>query len=193
MFTGAESIRHYPEFLKPLVLWLKTDVYAAEREAKRYLIPVLKERIEKEDRYIAEGRRAEWQRIKDQDVIQWVLDVTPPNERSPSKLLHRMLHINLVAVHTSSISFLDMFLCLCFTPQYQQELRDEIVRVFKKEGGWSKQTLTYLVKLDSFMTEVARVCVLSACKFINYPLPYFIAVDRLPSPALSWYSSSTST
>lgn len=164
MFGGANAIRNYPEILKPLVMWWKTHIYKAQAIAKKHLLPILKERIAEEDRYIANGKQDEWQKIKTDDTIQWVLDVTPREERRAYRLVYRMLHINIAAVHTSSTTFLSSFLCLAMMPDVQRELREEIADVFRREGGWSKQTLTHLAKLDSFISESLRLCVMSACK-----------------------------
>ncbi|KAJ9144526.1 Cytochrome P450 [Pleurostoma richardsiae] len=164
MFGGADMIRNYWGILKPIVMWLKTDIYRAQALARQHLVPLLKARIALEDRYVAEGRQAEWQKVKADDTIQWVLDVTPPEERDPYRLVYRMLHINIAAVHTSSVTFMDTFHCLSVLPEVQRELREEIEQVFRREGGWTKQTLTYLVKMDSFMTESMRLCVHSGVK-----------------------------
>lgn len=162
MFGGANTIRNYPEILKPIVMWWKTDIYKAQAIAKKHLIPILRERISEEDRYISNGRNDEWQKLKPDDTIQWVLDVTPREERRPDRLVYLMLHINIAAVHTSSTTFLSSFLCLAMMPDVQRELREEISEVFRREGGWSKQTLTHLAKLDSFISESLRLCVMSA-------------------------------
>lgn len=140
----------------------KTNIYQEQAIARKHLLPLLKQRIADEDRYISEGRLDEWKKIKAEDTIQWVLDVTPPEERNPSRLVYRMLHINVAAVHTSSVTFLDNAYCLAMQSQLHDELRQEIEEVFEKEGGWTKQGLSRLNKLDSFMKEVARFCCSSA-------------------------------
>ncbi|RSL57416.1 hypothetical protein BHE90_017151 [Fusarium euwallaceae] len=164
MFGGANMIRNWPDILKPIVMWWKTDIYKAQAQARKHLVPIIQQRIAAEDRSIAEGKLEEWDKIKPDDAIQWVLDVTPGPERRADRLVYRMLHINIAAVHTSSTTFLSAFLCLATMPDVQDELRQEIIDVFRKEGKWSKQTLTYLVKLDSFISEALRLCVMSALK-----------------------------
>ncbi|KAH6967583.1 cytochrome P450 [Ilyonectria sp. MPI-CAGE-AT-0026] len=164
MFGGANAIRNYPEILKPIMMWWKTDIYKAQALARKHLVPILNYRIAEEDRYIAMGEQDKWQKIKPDDTIQWVLDVTPPSERRADRLVYRMLHINIAAVHTSSTTFLSSFLCLATMPDVQNELRQEIVEVFRREGGWTKQALTHLAKLDSFIVESLRLCVMSALK-----------------------------
>ena len=68
-----------------------------------------------------------------------------------------MMHVNVSAVHTSSVTFVDAMYDLASRPEIHDELREEIVRVFQEEGGrWRKQGLTKLVKMDSFMKESLR-------------------------------------
>lgn len=63
--------------------------------------------------------------------------------------------------------------------------------MFRQEGGWSKQTLTFLSKMDSFMTECARVQPNAACKFSKtvYPLLLGLPSDwNICSEECSYYS-----
>ncbi|CAK7243312.1 MAG: hypothetical protein STHCBS139747_004830 [Sporothrix thermara] len=108
MFGGANMIRNYPNILKPLVMWWKTSIYKSQADACRLLLPIIKQRMAESDRAVAEGRQAEWHKSKPEDAIQWVLDETPPEERVPRRLVMRMLHINIAAVHTSSSTMLEI-------------------------------------------------------------------------------------
>jgi cytochrome P450 len=67
-----------------------------------------------------------------------------------------MIHLNVSAIHTSSVTYLDAVYDLALHPEIHEELRQEIVSVMEEEGGFTKQGLTKMVKLDSFMKESAR-------------------------------------
>jgi hypothetical protein len=68
-----------------------------------------------------------------------------------------MMHVNVSAVHTSSVTWIDTMYDLASRPEIHDELREEIKRVFTEEGNqWRKQGLTKLVKMDSFMKESLR-------------------------------------
>ncbi|EOD48508.1 putative cytochrome p450 protein [Neofusicoccum parvum UCRNP2] len=153
VFGGANTIRHWPEILKPLIMWWKTGIYREQAVARRILGPILKDRIATEEMYRREGREAEWAKIKPSDVMQWVLDITPPWKKQVDLLVLRMLNVNIAAIHTSSTTFVDVIVLVALTPEIHDELREEIERVFAAEGGWAKQALTYLMKVDSVMTE----------------------------------------
>lgn len=88
--------------------------------------------------------------------MQWLLDITPPKKLDIDVLVNRMLHLNVSAIHTSSCSFLDAIYDLALHPEIHEELRQEIVSVMEQNGKWTKQGLTKMVKMDSFMKESAR-------------------------------------
>ncbi|KAF5228138.1 hypothetical protein FANTH_14585 [Fusarium anthophilum] len=155
MFGGADIVRKYPNFMKQLVLWWSTKLYPAQALAQKLLMPLLEERVREEKDARANGIAK--QREKPNDMIQWILDYAVDEELQPSRLVYRMLHINVAAVHTSSQSFGDVLFTLGLFPQYQDDLREEIIQIFRQEDGWSKETLTLLVKMDSFITECGRI------------------------------------
>ncbi|KAH3940618.1 hypothetical protein HBH98_219170 [Parastagonospora nodorum] len=157
MFGGADLIRSYPSFLKPLVMYFRTSLYKELAVARKHLIPIIKDRIEKQDAYLSTNRADDYERVKEKDAIQWVLDISPPDQLDPELLMYRMIHITISAVHTSSVTFLDCINELAARPEIHDELREEIRSVFETEGGkWRKQGLTKLVKMDSFMRETVR-------------------------------------
>lgn len=89
--------------------------------------------------------------------VQWVLDITPANKLDDVDILvYRMLHLSISAIHTSSSSFADAIYDLALHPDIHDELCEEIKTVLTEEGGWNKQALTRMIKMDSFMKESAR-------------------------------------
>jgi hypothetical protein len=164
MAQGADHIRNYPGFLKPYVLKWKTPINETRKIARDCLYPVIEARIQQERDMIVQGKAAEWARVKPQDSIQWVMDILPIEQRDAEDIMFRMLHITAAAVHTTSFTFSEVLHCMAVTPEYLDELRDEIVTILRQEAGWSKQALTYMKKLDSYITETSRHCVLSSCK-----------------------------
>lgn len=155
MFGGADKVRKWPQFLKPLVMWWSTRLYETQTIARRLLLPILEERIKEEKSARAKG--IEKTRKKEDDMIQWIMDYANDQELDPDRMVYRMLHINIAAVHTSSTTMADVLYAIILFPQYQEELREEIINIFRQEGGWSKQALTLLQRMDSFMTECARI------------------------------------
>ncbi|KAH6988315.1 cytochrome P450 [Ilyonectria sp. MPI-CAGE-AT-0026] len=156
-FAGANTIRHYPEWFKPVAMYFKTGMYAQMRIARKHLYPLLESRISAMNQAKASRKQAEFDRNKPADVVQWVLDITPPEKVDKEMLTIRLLHILVAAVHTSSVTFLNAVYDLSTHPEIHDELRQEIIDVFTQDDGkWSKQGLTKMTKLDSFLKESAR-------------------------------------
>ncbi|KAK4934034.1 hypothetical protein LTR10_024486 [Elasticomyces elasticus] len=103
------------------------------------------------------GTYKEFEKSKPIDTVQWVLDITPPEKLDLKIVPLRLMHILTAAVHTSSVTWLNTMYDLALYPEYHDELRKEIYEVFAAENGeWKKQSLTKLVKMDSFIKESAR-------------------------------------
>ncbi|KAF9886957.1 hypothetical protein FE257_010698 [Aspergillus nanangensis] len=156
-FGGANLIRHYSNWMKPLVMYFKTGIHQQRATAMKHIGPLLKERIAAMDSARKNGTWQEFEKNKPSDVVQWVLDITPPEKMDLNLLVLRLLHILVSAVHTSSVTFLNSLYYLAIHPEVHDELRAEIVGMFGSENReWKKQGLTKLTKLDSFIKEVAR-------------------------------------
>ncbi|KIX06715.1 uncharacterized protein Z518_04691 [Rhinocladiella mackenziei CBS 650.93] len=156
-FGGANMIRHYPEWMKPLVLYFNTGIVKQTATAKKHLFPLLTKRIAAMEEARRNGTYQEFEATKPADVVQWVLDITPLEKRDLHVLTLRLIHILVSAVHTSSVTYLNAIYDLAQHPEVHDELREEIKEVFASENGeWRKQGLTKLVKLDSFIKESAR-------------------------------------
>lgn len=184
-FGGANMIRHYPEWMKPLVLYFKTGISTQTALAKKHLYPLLRERIQAMKAAEHIGTLDEFNKTKPSDtgdtscpstlamvlllitiIVQWVLDITPPEKLDLGILTLRLIHILVAAVHTSSVTYLNAVYDLALHPEIHDELREEIYAVFASEDGkWRKQGLTKLMKLDSFIKESARFHPMQAGKF----------------------------
>jgi cytochrome P450 len=154
MFGGADKVRKWPEWFKPVVMWWSTKLYETQAAARALLMPLIEDRVSAER--LARANGTSKSRKKEEDMVQWIMDYATDEELDPNRLFYRMLHINIAAVHTSSTTFAEVLYAAIVHPVYQEELRQEIVDVFRQECGWSKQALTLLYKMDSFMTECGR-------------------------------------
>ncbi|EMF14035.1 cytochrome P450 [Sphaerulina musiva SO2202] len=189
VFDGANVLRvdypflNYLPFLKPYFLAWKTNVQKDHALARTKLRPTLRARIaqleQQEQREEQERQRQQYQ-YQDQeriyygnekksppntpsDAVQWVLEITPPSKRNIDHLVHRMMHITVVAVHTSSTSYLDCMNELAAHPEIHSTLREEILSKTTTTTTsttptiWRKQALSKLLHLDSFMRETVRL------------------------------------
>ena len=100
----------------------------------------------------------------DNGIIIRVIDAAPnQKERNPERLVYRVLHINVAAVHTTSVTFVNCIFDLATHPEIHDELRQEVQQVIQ-EKGWTTQGLNALRKIDSFMTESQRLSPIASCK-----------------------------
>jgi len=162
LFMGADIIKNYPKFARKLILKLKTPLAKVQQDGRDCLVPVIQERLGKEREFANDKEK--WDRIKPNDMIQWVLDST--DGRDIEDLYLRLLHMTIASVHTTSFTFVEVLHCMTVKTEYLDELRQEVIDVLRSEGGWTKQAVTYLTKLDSFVNEACRLCVLSSRKWI---------------------------
>lgn len=66
-FMGANIIRHYPSFLKPIIVRLKTGITAQQRVAKKHLRPLINERLKAEKEARQNGTYDEFEKNKPSD------------------------------------------------------------------------------------------------------------------------------
>ncbi|OCK79495.1 cytochrome protein [Lepidopterella palustris CBS 459.81] len=154
-FTAAYVLRLCPPVLRPLVHWFLPQtrrLRASIKAARRLIEPELAARrlAQEEDRKA--GKPVE----KHVDALQWV------QSAAEAKGLHcdpvyGQLNYTLGAVHTTSVTFVNILYDLMAHPEYIELLREEISRVFQEHGKWDKTALTKLKLMDSFMKESARL------------------------------------
>ncbi|KAH0426614.1 cytochrome p450 [Colletotrichum camelliae] len=171
-FIGAQALKKYPEFLKPVVARfipaiqnIKNHYAAAERAA----IPLLKERA-------ANGTIAP-------DLLYWMAEDAKGDERDLAFLAGILLKVSFAAIHTSAAAPTQLLYDLCDMPEYIEPLRSEIEESLDENGFLGRQGFQGLTKLDSIMKESQRFNPLLLITFervvtVDYTLP-----DGLKIPA----------
>lgn len=151
-FKTIILLRIFPDWAKPLVslfIPFSYQVNWALAKAKRIIVPLIEERRR------CEASDDEYE--KPEDFLQYLMDGATGNDARPDKLAHRLLILTLAAVHTTSMAATQALFDLCAHPEYSEVLRNEVVDVLRAEGGYTKQSLTYFKKLDSFIRESQRL------------------------------------
>lgn len=158
VFQGADRLRSWPDFLKPLVTRMVTHVAERQKVARKHLIPYIKERLDLFEH--PEKHSTHSQHI---DSLQWCIETAPNElERDPERLMYRLLHLNVAAVHTTSVTFLNALYDLALHQDVHGELRAEIETILEKED-WTAKALNKMWKLDSFMLESQRLAPIASC------------------------------
>ncbi|EAU87996.1 cytochrome P450 [Coprinopsis cinerea okayama7 len=155
-FIVANILNMLPESLKPLVGRLLSRFPTDVKKLNAYLGPLFEERRRLDKAYGSnkwEGRP--------NDFISALLDTVPEKFNDTKDLALRVINLNIAAIHTTVITLSFILLELAARQEYIAPIREEIESV-AQEYGWTKESMSRMVKLDSFMKEVARLCVASA-------------------------------
>ncbi|GJJ15666.1 hypothetical protein Clacol_009944 [Clathrus columnatus] len=147
---GAFILALFPAFLKPLARVYLTNIPRAMKSITEYLSENIKARQKSTDEY---GRDYP---DKENDMLSFFMDDAEGEEREEGRLTLRLLMVNFASIHTSSMTLSGILQDLADRPEYVGPLREEIESVIS-EHGWSKASLSYMHKLDSFIMESQRV------------------------------------
>ncbi|KAI6028871.1 cytochrome P450 [Pisolithus orientalis] len=139
----ARILRLFPSFMVPLVAKFVTNLSGRTSRGVALLGPVIKERLQHME---AEG--TDWNN-KPNDFLQWCMD--SKQETSLTSLTRRIISINFAGIHTTSSALFH----LAENPRHAQALRDEVEVVVSKYG-WTKEGLSKMRKVDSFLKETQR-------------------------------------
>ncbi|KAK2606336.1 hypothetical protein QQS21_003267 [Conoideocrella luteorostrata] len=151
-FTIAMILRLVPRFLHPLIVRLLPQywrLYNNIETARQILSPIIRERRAQE----AAGAPGY---VKQEDLLQIMMDSPNAVDNSPDMLAHRQLFLSLAAIHTTSLVATNIMYDLCHHPEFIPPLRSEIMNVLTECGGWEKSAAAKLHTLDSCMKESLR-------------------------------------
>ncbi|KAK1977251.1 putative cytochrome P450 [Colletotrichum cereale] len=171
-FIGAQALKKYPEFLKPVVARfvpaiqnIKNHYAAAERAA----IPLLRERA-------AAGTVAP-------DLLYWMAEDAKGDENDLAFLAGILLKVSFAAIHTSAAAPTQLLYDLCDMPEYIDPLRKEIEANVDEDGLLGRQGFQGLTKLDSIMKESQRFNPLLLITFERVITKDYTLPDGLTIPA----------
>ncbi|KFY58689.1 hypothetical protein V496_06002 [Pseudogymnoascus sp. VKM F-4515 (FW-2607)] len=156
VMIGGEKLKTWKPILRPVAQYFIPEVRRIQSDhafAHTLLLPVLKSRAEEESR---QGEKY----AKPNDMIQWIQDRA---RKSGDKTVDTKEQANLqmlaatAAIHTTRMAVMHAIYDLAARPEYVEPLREEIQNALKMSGGtFTKQCLTQLRRLDSFMKESQR-------------------------------------
>ncbi|KAI5364932.1 Putative cytochrome P450 [Septoria linicola] len=118
------------------------------REAEALMKPICEERLR---------RAADPSWKKPEDATQWLLDSHSRSGESADEVVKSQLRLTMAAIHNTTMSITNDLFDLIEHPEYIDVLRQEVDTVVTEERGWTKQALTKMRKMDSFMKESQRM------------------------------------
>ncbi|KAF7351479.1 hypothetical protein MSAN_01580100 [Mycena sanguinolenta] len=93
---------------------------------------------------------------KPNDLISWLMQDAAPADKTVPALAHRVLIVNMAAIHTSTMALVNVLFDLTTYPSHIQPMREEVERVIMQEG-WTKAALNSMHLVDSFIRESQRL------------------------------------
>ncbi|KAM3522815.1 hypothetical protein MY4038_008455 [Beauveria bassiana] len=151
-FAHSLLLRVFPDWAKPVAaLCLPTgwSVGAALRRARRQLVPLIRERRRRET--------ADVDYVRPNDFLQHLMDGGGADDNDDNITVQRLMVVYLGAGPSTMIAILQILLDLCAHPEYIEPLRQEAIQVLRGSGGYSRQALADMRRLDSFMRETQRL------------------------------------
>jgi len=89
------------------------------------------------------------------DLISWLLDEAPPEQRTSFHITQRIMFLNMAAVSSAASNFTNALYQLAADPTLVPPLREEVERIISKSGR-SKVSLDSMNLLESFLKENLR-------------------------------------
>jgi ent-kaurene oxidase len=144
-------LRVFPDWAKPVVARLLPTSWGVDwalKRAKRMIIPLIRERRRREQ----EDPRYE----KPDDFLQHLMDGGQEIHDDVETTVQRLMVTYLGSGPSTIIAVAQVLFDLCAHPEYVELLRQEALEVLHK-GGYTKQALADMKKMDSFMRESQRL------------------------------------
>ncbi|KZV74050.1 cytochrome P450 [Peniophora sp. CONT] len=147
---GAMFVKSAPRSLKPLAGRLLWKLKSQERRESDLVGPLIAERLRE---FAEHGDKAE---DLPNDMITWLIEVSPPELRQVPAITKRVLLVNVSSLHTTTNTFLHVLYKIAANPAWVEPLREEVGRIVSAEG-WTKASLAKMRRLDSFIRETQRI------------------------------------
>ncbi|EEU38326.1 uncharacterized protein NECHADRAFT_34466 [Fusarium vanettenii 77-13-4] len=151
----------FPKILHPIVGRLLTiPNYLHWRAASRRVLPIIQQRLENMRRKDA-GELKDW--TPPEDFITWDIRLAmaegKPFELDPVVISKRLLPINFAAIHTTVLTGHSWMLDMLSSPPSENILETLLseINTHKPTTGWTKQSLTSLLRVDSSIRESQRL------------------------------------
>ncbi|KAJ5361617.1 cytochrome P450 [Penicillium brevicompactum] len=143
--TSGFFIAMFPEILKPLA-------------AKLCEAPRLSDFLNLT--FMEEMRRRKFQDGNDpSDIMSWLWQWThekEPGKYSEFEIAQSITSAVFGAIHTTTQVLVHCLFELATRPEYVKPLQDEVQEEFDRHGGWKKEGIESMLKLDSFIKECQR-------------------------------------
>ncbi|KAF7901531.1 hypothetical protein EAF00_003752 [Botryotinia globosa] len=150
-FLGGRAVWARHPLFRPIYALYSPELKKVRQhytDAAEFLRPIFNQRFKEMERDDFE---------KPQDMIQWMIDNSGNNAKDATFQGRCQLLISFAALHTTSGLLGNAILDLAARPKYIEALREEIAANLPENTQITKQILTKLRKMDSFLKESQRM------------------------------------
>ncbi|CAG7854401.1 Ent-kaurene oxidase; AltName: Full=Cytochrome P450 503A1; AltName: Full=Cytochrome P450-4 [Serendipita indica DSM 11827] len=165
----AAIINMFPVHLRGIVGWLVSTKDARNRQAS----VLAKDVIEAHLNQVGKAENA--------DFLDSLLSVAPQEELNVEDITRRIITVNFAAIHTSSLNLTHALYWITARPEYVEPMREEIEAVIT-EMGWSKNAISHMPKVESFMKECMRVVPLGSISMARRVIKPFTFSNGISPP-----------
>jgi cytochrome P450 len=149
---AVKKLRLFPKFSRPIVHWFLPECRLVRRllnEARVIIQEVLDRRRAEKIAAAAEGRPIP----RPEDAVEWAEAESKDDPYDPAVF---QIALSMAAIHTTADLLTQTLMNLVQRPGLIDDLRAEIIEVFKAEG-WTKPALFNLKLMDSVLKETQRL------------------------------------
>ncbi|KAF9229083.1 cytochrome P450 [Gyrodon lividus] len=146
----ASLVNFFPKLMHPIIGRILTNTPSSLRRCEDLLKSIVDERLK--------NMKKSGDNSPDlpDDMITWLIQVSKPEDRNLRSICLRILVLNFASLHTTAQSFTHALLNLASHPEYLEPLREE-VREVTEQHGWTKNSMSTLIKMESFLRESQRI------------------------------------
>ncbi|GKT84161.1 ent-kaurene oxidase [Colletotrichum tofieldiae] len=173
VMTAVYVIGLVPTWLRPLLAPYLPQIKQLTKRLKNadeILLPVVNARREADN--------------KPDDLMQWIIDAETKAGSDVRDIARTQLSITMAAIHTTTLTTVNIFYTLAARPDLVPELQEEIREAVAGDNGeFGSAALQNMKKLDSLFKETARFYPMSAVAFQRKALKPFVLSNGQVIPA----------
>lgn len=173
--ASAHLVHFFPAIFKTIVGKLVSTTRTQSKRVEKFIGPTILERIANDEKY-----GGDWD--KPNDLITWLLDMAPAENRNVEDITVKLMLINFAAIHTTSMTLANAMFDLAARPEYIKPLREEMEAMIA-EYGWTKDAMGRMRKTDSFFKESSRMAGVGAVSIGRKAMSDFTFSNGLAIPA----------
>ncbi|KAL4246127.1 cytochrome P450 family protein [Abortiporus biennis] len=143
----AKVLRRFPGILRPIVSLLASSTSLSRRGVLQYMQPFVQEQIA----MVETGQRLP------NNFLSWLMEEIEPQNCTDVNICNKLLDLNFSSLYPTAQSAYHLFAHLASHPQHIPLLRDDIEQNLRRQGGWSKDAIDKMRRVESFVKESLRV------------------------------------